>query len=126
MVPLPANYAAGSRAADSVKLRMFNRYHFRRPSALDRSSDNVERMIRRKLISEDQVLMDDSEDEERNEEEAVGVPSYVDVMVSWKSSQAIRRTIYFKLVFILLQFSETNLKQCGRRNFGSGVGQEEE
>lgn len=96
----------------SGKLRRANK-GLRRGAAAEDGEDGManDKMIRRKLIAEDQILINDSEDatSEQMEDDSM-VPSYVNVMVSWLSSHP------FALIFMKSIFAETNLKQNGRRN----------
>lgn len=120
----------GLPRAQNLKLRIFNKFNLKRPyePLMDRT-DN-ERMIRRKLISEDQVLINESEDEDRNEvlseEDAVPVlpfrPSYISsaAMVSWSSSHGESPIfIHFPFSRSLSPFLCRNkFKQFGRTDFG--------
>lgn len=78
---------------------MFKRYNGKRTDEADN-----QRMIRRKLISEDQVLVNDSEDDRSemlaDDEDQLDVnaaavvagasgPSYINVVVSWQCSQEL-------------------------------------
>lgn len=66
-----------------------------------------DKMIRRKLIAEDQILINDSEDatSEQMEED-----SYINVMVSWLSSHPFRSPFYE------INFCRNKFKTNGRRN----------
>lgn len=78
---------------------MFNKLNLNRISA-DDGPDNERMMIRRKLISDDQVLVNDSEE---SEEVVPVAASYVNVMVSWLRSDVVvlsQLYVLFEPIFI--------------------------
>lgn len=78
---------------------MFNKLNVNRISA-DDGPDNERMMIRRKLISDDQVLVNDSEE---SEEVVPVAASYVNVMVSWLRSDVVvlsQLYVLFEPIFI--------------------------
>lgn len=78
---------------------MFNKLNVNRISG-DDGPDNERMMIRRKLISDDQVLVNDSEE---SEEVVPVAASYVNVMVSWLRSHVVvlsQLYVLFEPIFI--------------------------
>lgn len=85
---------------DRVKLRMFRRFNVAAravPAATAEAStvndgpEDGNKVIRRKLIAEEQMLINDPEDtSELMSEEEAAAPSYINVLVSWFGSHPFR------------------------------------
>lgn len=82
-----ADDGGNNRRRASLKWRLFKKLNGNREGTPAEEGPDEQMMIRRKLISEDQVLVNDSEDELLSEEDGpVVAPSYINVLVSWKGS----------------------------------------
>lgn len=111
----------------SGKLRRANK-GLRRGAAAEEAEDGManEKMIRRKLIAEDQILINDSEDatSEQMEDDSM-VPSYVNVMVSWLSSYPFRSHFY-EINFCRNKFKTKRSKKLGQKLSVAGEEEEED